>query len=376
MGLGSISFDWNYIAGFGSPLYFPMQTLVNSGIGYLGGIVLSMGLYYSNTWRSKDFPFMSQLLFDSSSNSTSFAIYNTSDIITPDFMVDINAVEANGIPYLTGTYIAYLVTSNLGLTAGIVHMFLWNYDDIKLGWTWINLDFLKKAVTPSTYFFWRSTGERSAEEKEALINDSRLDPHFKLMLNYDEAPNSWYLCAFAAAWITGITCLYIMKSTLPWWAFIVSNIFLFIFMIFFGSLYAITGFAFNLQPFFQMIAGYMLPARPLGMLFHVSVLNFTFSNVTFVFFLANMYFNTYTWNGLTQGQYLLRDLKLAQQNKLSPKCTFVTQIVGCIFGALLNYVMMLTYVIASPFWLLSLYQQPHLTLEQDCPEPSRRPHVD
>lgn len=57
-----------------------------------------------------------------------------------------------------------------------------------------------------------------------------------------------------------------------------------------------------------------------------------------------MYFNTYTYNAIGQGEYLLRDLKLAQQNKLSPRCTFTTQMIGCIFGALLNYVMMLTIV--------------------------------
>jgi hypothetical protein len=57
-----------------------------------------------------------------------------------------------------------------------------------------------------------------------------------------------------------------------------------------------------------------------------------------------MYFTTYTYNAITQGWYLLRDLKLAQQNKLSPKCAFVTQVIGCVFGALLNYIMMLTIV--------------------------------
>lgn len=60
---------------------------------------------------------------------------------------------------------------------------------------------------------------------------------------------------------------------------------------------------------------------------------------------ANMYFTVYTFNSLQQGQYLLRDLKLAQQVKLSPKCTFTTQVLGCIFGALLNYVMMFTFVL-------------------------------
>ena len=60
--------------------------------------------------------------------------------------------------------------------------------------------------------------------------------------------------------------------------------------------------------------------------------------------LANMYFTTYTYNTFSQSLLLLRDLKLAQQNKLSPKVAFTTQVLGCLFGALLNYVMMLSIV--------------------------------
>jgi hypothetical protein len=94
-----------------------------------------------------------------------------------------------------------------------------------------------------------------------------------------------------------------MKSTLPWWGFIMATIFTGVFTVFFGAQYAITGFGFNLQPIFQMLAGYMFPGRPL----------------------ANMYFTTYTYSGIQQGWYLLRDLKLAQQNKLSPKCAFMVR---------------------------------------------------
>lgn len=322
MGFLSISFDWNYIAGFGSPLWLPLPTLVNSFIGYLGGIALSIGLYYSNTWRSQDFPFMSQLLFDTSSNSTSFVPYDETQIFNSDFIVDNAAVDAVGVPYLTGTYIAYLITSNAGLTATIVHMFLWNYNEIKLGWAWATKASLMAALKPSSYFFWKNKSQRTEEQKQALRSNPTIDPHYKIMLDYDEAPNWWYFCAFAASWIVGIVCLYVMKSTLPWWGFIIATLFTTLFMVIFGAQYAITGFGFNLQPIFQMLGGYMFPGRPL----------------------ANMYFTTYTYNGLQQGWALLRDLKLAQQNKLSPKCAFVTQMIGCIFGALLNYVMMIRQV--------------------------------
>jgi hypothetical protein len=214
MGLFSISFDWNYIAGFGSPLWLPLQTQLNSMIGYFGGIALSIGLYYSNTWRSKDFPFMSQLLFDGSSNATQWNTYNQTTIFNPDFTINNDLVEAQGIPYLTGTYIAYLITSNAGLTATIVHMFLWNYNEIKLGWAWITPSNLKKALKPSTYMFWKSNGHRTPAEKERILNDPSLDPHYKVMVDYEETPTSWYAAAFVASWVTGITCLYVMKVSL------------------------------------------------------------------------------------------------------------------------------------------------------------------
>lgn len=84
----------------------------------------------------------------------------------------------------------------------------------------------------------------------------------------------------------------------------------------------ITGFQFNTQPICQMLAGYMFPGRPL----------------------ANFYFTCYTYNCLQQGQLLSRDLKLAQYAHLPPRCTFLVQILGCITGALFNWVMMVTIV--------------------------------
>jgi len=84
----------------------------------------------------------------------------------------------------------------------------------------------------------------------------------------------------------------------------------------------LTGFQFNTQPFCQMLAGYMFPGRPL----------------------ANMYFTCYSYNALAQAQVLAKDLKLAQYVHLSPRATFVAQIMGCILGALFNFIIMLTTV--------------------------------
>jgi len=140
--------------------------------------------------------------------------------------------------------------------------------------------------------------------KEVLENDM-MDPHYKMMVQegYEEVPNWWYGIVLTLTFIVGLITLYGIKSTLPWWGFIVANIFAAIFILFFGAQMGLTGFQFNQQPIIQMLAGYIHPGKPL----------------------ANMYFTVFGFNGIQQAQWLCRDLKVAQLVHLSPKSTFTAQ---------------------------------------------------
>lgn len=213
-----------------------------------------------------DFPFLSQQLYDNSSNFTTYNVYNQSLILNPDLTINDGLVDSVGIPWLAGTYVVSLITNNAGFTANFVHMFLWNYLDIKAGWAFFTMANVKRALKPSTYFFWKATGKRTEEEKEALRNDPSIDPHYKIMVNYDEAPDSWYFFAFAASFICAMVSLYVLNSTLPWWGLIFALIVLWIYMLFFGAQYALTGFQFNLESVSQTLGGYCFPRAPLGKL--------------------------------------------------------------------------------------------------------------
>jgi hypothetical protein len=57
-----------------------------------------------------------------------------------------------------------------------------------------------------------------------------------------------------------------------------------------------------------------------------------------------MFFTVFGYNSVMQGQLLLRDLKLAQNAHLSPKCTFTAQMLGCVIGAIFNYIIMQSIV--------------------------------
>lgn len=93
-------------------------------------------------------------------------------------------------------------------------------------------------------------------------------------------------------------------------------------MLFLGAQTGLTGFIFNIQPICQMLAGYLFPGKPL----------------------ANLYFTCYTYNTFQQGVVLGRDMKLAQYVHLPPRCTFFSQVAGCLIGAMFNWVMMNTIV--------------------------------
>ena len=93
-----------------------------------------------------------------------------------------------------------------------------------------------------------------------------MDPHYKMMVQagYEEVPNWWYGNVLLLSFVVGMGTIYGVKSSLPWWGYIVSNIFALIFILIFGAQMGLTGFQFNQQPIIQMIAGYLHPGKPLG----------------------------------------------------------------------------------------------------------------
>lgn len=115
-----------------------------------------------------------------------------------------------------------------------------------------------------------------------------------------------------------------MKSTLPWWGLLLATVFTFIFVLFFGAQFGLTGFGFNLQPICQMLAGYLFPGRPI----------------------ANMYFTCYTYNCYSMACVLAKDLRLAQYSHLAPYTTFCLQVAGAGIGAIFNWVMVINHHIA------------------------------
>ncbi|ETW81029.1 oligopeptide transporter [Heterobasidion irregulare TC 32-1] len=308
LGLLSLCLDWQYISGGVNPMAIPLRAQVSNLIGYILCMVVFVAVYYNNIWDSKNFPFLSQELFYQ--NGT---VYDQLLILNDKLEVDPVLLEQQGLPFYAGTWIINLLVSNMGMAATFTHLLLWNRDDLRTAWNWATPAGIKRIWANFNWKFWHDDGQR--EQPNA---DDDIDPHYRAMLKYPDAPNSWYVVTLAASIITALVIIYKTDSTLPWWGFAVSGLLAVISILFFGSLYAMTGLSLIIQPFVQMIGGFIHPGKPM----------------------ANMYFVLFSYNSVSQATLLLRDLKIAQYTKLPPRAAFMAQITGTLLGSVLNFILM------------------------------------
>lgn len=315
LGILEMSFDWSMISAHGNPLYLPLQTLINSMLGYVLSVGLYAGLYYANVWSARKFPFLSPNLYSHKSNSTRYVTYNQTAILDENFVVSEALLEKQGLPYLTSAHALAGTVMNIAIMAAISHMVLWHWNDIKSAFEICSLASFKKLFKPREWDlrFWKATGT-----KMTLEEANEIDPHYGLMQAYEDVPSWWFACIWAFSICVGLVCSRQANSTLPEWAYFVAILIAAISLTFFAALTAMFGFNLNVQPLIQMIGAFMLPGRPV----------------------ANMYFATFGYNSLYTSKLMLRDLKLGQYCHLAPKCTFTMQIVGTTIGCIMSYVMM------------------------------------
>lgn len=312
LGLLALSFDWQYITT--SAFFLPLQTLTNGFIGYILCTCLFCGLYYSNMWNALNFPFLSQQLFSQNSTQELFEVYNQSAILNSKLELDVNALETQGLPFFSATNASYLLTTNLGITATVMHICLWNREAVRDAISLKRPNFSNiRRYLKEPKLLWKRQATPMTQEKLA-----GLDPHYRQMLVYNEVPSWWYLSILVLSTTIALGCIYTLDSTLPWWGFLIAVTLSFLATLFFGAMAGLIGFSVPITSVIQLIGGYLHPGKPV----------------------ANMYFVLFGANAQAQALGLVNSLKLGQYGKLSPRCTFTVQIMGTLFGAVVNYVLM------------------------------------
>jgi hypothetical protein len=258
LGFLSVSLDWTTVSSGGNPLYLPIRTLFNSLAGYLLSIGIFMGLYYSNHWNAKSFPFLSPQMFSDNSTSHKFVSYNQSAILDSRYRVDQDQLAVHGLPHYTSSHVFAMTVRNLGITASISHMILWHWDDIKSAFSFLSVK-SGMSFKKINWKIWQHRGHQLTREEA-----DKICPHYGVMQAYSEVPSSWFAAVWVIAALVGFITSTIAKSTLPWWAFLIAFLISAFCLPFFAALNAMFGFHVKVESLVQVIGAYMLPGLPIA----------------------------------------------------------------------------------------------------------------
>ena len=109
-------------------------------------------------------------------------MYDQLLILNSNYEVDPALLAEQGLPYYAGTWVVYLLATNLGLAATFTHLLLWNRDDLRNAWSWMSPPEIRKQWQEFrwkniNWKFWNDDGMRE-QPKE----DEDIDPHYAQML--------------------------------------------------------------------------------------------------------------------------------------------------------------------------------------------------
>ncbi|KZW03360.1 OPT superfamily oligopeptide transporter [Exidia glandulosa HHB12029] len=280
LGLFELSFDWQYLGSYWMSV--PLGLQAPSWIGIVISYFALLGMYYTNAWQAKSFPFLSTTLFDSTGKR-----WNQTAVFGNSFSLNETAYEIIGQPFLTGGSALFNMGQNWAIGALIMHVLLFWRNDI--------IDSFKRAY-----------------------NGTQNDRHYLAMKKYPEAPSWWYALLLALSFFAGLIVVLKGDTTLPVWGFVVALLVGVMISPFSGILNGRLGNGIATQQLMKMIAGAIHPGKPV----------------------ANLYFTMWSHDLVIIAVDLATDLKMGQYLKIPPRVMFLTQVYGTLLGALINYVVM------------------------------------
>ncbi|KNZ81221.1 hypothetical protein J132_02173 [Termitomyces sp. J132] len=322
LGMSVLTFDWTQISWIGSPLMVPWWAQVHVFLGFvLFFWILTPALYYTNSWSLAYFPISANEPYDRNGQ-----VYNVTRVLTKEDRFDLEAYNNYSPLYLPATYaMTYLLAFALS-TCVIVHTLLYHGRSLLNG--------IKRMKVESD------------------------DIHAKLMRNYPEVPEWWYLSAFTVFFALAVVAVEVWNTNVPVWALLLSLLLPIIYILPSGFIYAMTGqgvrffllkscdnvidldMQITLNILAQIIPGTLLPGNPM----------------------ANMVFKAYSVQTLAEATSFIQDLKLGHYIKVPPRATFLVQLVATTLAAFVQ-VGVKTWIFANVKDICDPLQKSQLT----CP---------
>ncbi|KAF9964597.1 hypothetical protein BGZ70_006215 [Mortierella alpina] len=276
LGIGTIALDWSAASYYVQPLVTPWFAQVNILIGFiLVAWVMVPWAYYTDLWKSKNYPILSPDLFRENGSA-----YDKGEILTDNVLDELK--YANYGPVRMDSFFALTYGVGFaGLMATVVHVILYNGQEMVARW--------KSA--------------RSENE----------DIHSRLMRVYPEVPDWWYIFLFVTSLaLSLVTC--IVWEFMPWWAVLLAMAIAIFFVLPVGIVQAVTNQQPGLNIVTEYVIGYMLPGHAI----------------------ANVTFKTYGYIVNVQALTFTADLKLGHYMKIPPRVMFMAQIISTLISGVIN----------------------------------------
>lgn len=279
LGLIPITFDWNQISAYiGSPLIPPASTIATILFSMVTIFwIIVPAIHYSNTWYAQYLPISSSGSYDRYGSN-----YNVSRIINKDTLSFNEKSYKNYSPlFLSTTFAISYGLSFAAIFATLVHTTLFHGKDIM----------------------------RQLKQKE------KPDVHMRLMRqNYKDVPEWWFLIVFLVFFAVSIVTIRCWNTEMPVYALIVALLIAVLFLLPVGVIFALTNIAVGLNVVTEFIIGYMVPGKPLAM----------------------MFFKTYGYITNNQAITFVQDMKLGHYMKVAPRLLFAAQFIASIWGSLVQ----------------------------------------
>ncbi|KAI3539852.1 OPT oligopeptide transporter [Colletotrichum filicis] len=276
------TFDWNVATHVVQPLVVPFRVTFNTFIGvFLGGITI-IGLYWTNAYNTAYLPINSNLMYNHFGGS-----YNVSKILDGRGWLDETKYQAYSPVYLAASSITMYYYFFAVYAATVSYAILYHRHDIALGFRSL----------------WRSF------KKEASTDFK--DVHTRLMSNYPEVPEWWYLILNLAAIAFGVAAVAAWPTETSVGVVFFGIALALVFVIPTGIIFATTGMEVEFNVLAEFIGGAWEPGNALAMNF----------------------FKCFGYVTTAHALDFANDLKLAHYLKIPQRHTFAAQVVAVFVSA-------------------------------------------
>lgn len=327
MGLGFnpiSTFDWNVLSSYTQPLAYPFFAFTQQFVGTILGGLIIIALYFTNTKWTAYLPPNSSGIYDNTGNP-----YNITKVVNPDdgilnedaYKAYSPAFYSAGNQVLYGAFFTFYPLTMVFIILDAWRPLLKAYKSTMAA----ALSSIKKlfvGLKNATSSLARGNVREAGRHLFEILNDKTSiydgfdDPFTKLMRNYPEVPDSWFLMIALVAFIFAIVIVsnWPQLNTPVWTIFFVIGLNL-VFLVPMSYLYAISGTTEGLNVVTELIVGYALPGHPEAL----------------------MFVKAFGYNINGQADNYISDQKMGFYAKVPPRAMYRGQVLSAIITALVAY---------------------------------------